>query len=210
MKVILCLSGIITEREKEFFLLKIITNKMQNRLRSYGAYFQTDEQRRAELLTSQETQRSSSAVKQSLTVLWMGLHSRLRRRFWDPKSKLVMNPFVLCLQKKEAFVHCVHLHHSCIMPCLRFFLGFLGTFYFLTSHKLDFCDFLAPIWSIRDRSQLETGQATLVLLLKYKSLKCLLDVPRKLYIPAVGCGVAKEFSTKSDWWGLSSAIYLSL
>lgn len=69
MKVKWCLSGIMSEREKGFLLLEIITNKMQNRLRNYGTYFQTDEQRRAELLTSQETQRSSSAVKQSLTVL---------------------------------------------------------------------------------------------------------------------------------------------
>lgn len=168
-----------------------------------GTYFQIDVQRQAELLTSQEMQKPSSVAKWSLTAFWMGLSRRLRRSlnlWW------VLLSFVF---KREAFVHCVHLHPSYVISCLTFFLAFIKTFHFLSSHQLHCCDFLAPIWSIRDRSQLETGQDTLVILLKYEHLECLWGVPWRLYLPLDRSGQQRNFP-QNQISGDDRIIYLYL
>lgn len=53
----------------------------------------------------------------------------------------MMSHFVLCLQKKEAFVHCVHLHPSYINSDVTLFLAFIKTYYLFSSHQLHCFDF---------------------------------------------------------------------
>lgn len=83
-----------------------------------------------------------------------------------------------------------------LMP--QVFLGLYRDLSFPFLPQITSVIFLAPIWSTRDRSQLEAGPATLVLLWKYQSLGRLQGVPGRLHIPPARSGVSKTFYPKSD------------